>query len=68
MGDANKPLRYKPVNLMQDALVPICFAEQILPGTCEYALHHLLEYQVDLSAFDLHYIIERTLYRRRTGG
>ena len=55
MEDAHKPPRYKPVNLMQDALVPICFAKQILSGTFEYALHHLLERQVDLSAFDLHY-------------
>ena len=47
--------RYKPVNLQQDAFVPICFDKQILPGTFEYALHHLLEHQVDLSAFDAHY-------------
>ena len=47
--------RYKPVNLQQDAFVPIRFDRQILPGTFEYALHHLLEQQVDLSAFDDHY-------------
>ena len=47
--------RYKPVNLQQDAFVPICFDKQILPGTFEYALHHLLEETVDLSAFDAHY-------------
>lgn len=47
--------RYKPVNLQQDAFVPIRFDKQILPGTFEYALHHLLEHTVDLSAFDAHY-------------
>jgi transposase len=47
--------RYKPVNLQQDAFVPIRFDRQILPGTFEYALHHLLEETVDLSAFDAHY-------------
>ncbi len=47
--------RYKPVNLQQDAFVPICFDKQILPGTFEYALHHLFEHSVDLSAFDAQY-------------
>ena len=47
--------RYKPVNLQQDAFVPIRFDKQILPGTFEYALHYLLEETVDLSAFDAHY-------------
>ena len=47
--------RYKPVNLQQDSFVPICFEKQVLPGTFEYALHHLMEQRVDLSAFDAHY-------------
>jgi transposase len=47
--------RYKPTNHAQDAFVPICFEKQILPGTPEYALHHLMEHEVDLSAFDAHY-------------
>ena len=47
--------RYKPVNLAQDAFVPVCFEKQILPGSFEYALHHLMEHRVDLSAFDAHY-------------
>ena len=47
--------RYKPVNLAQDAFVPVCFEKQILPGTFEYALHHLMEHKVDLSAFDAYY-------------
>jgi len=46
--------RYKPDNLHQDAFVPICFEQQILPGTFEYALHHLMD-KVDLSAFDEQY-------------
>lgn len=47
--------RYKPVNLQQDAFVPLCFDKQILPGTFEYALHHLMEHRIDLCAFDAHY-------------
>jgi len=47
--------RYKPANLGQDAFVPICFEKQIVPGTFEYALHHLMEHTVDLSAFDAQY-------------
>jgi transposase len=47
--------RYKPDHLEQDAFVPVCFDKQILPGTFEYALHHLLEHRVDLSAFDGQY-------------
>jgi len=54
MEDEKKP-RYKPTNLQQDAFVPLCFDKQILPGTFEYALHHLLEHKVDLSAFDEQY-------------
>jgi hypothetical protein len=37
--------RYKPINLQQDAFVAIAFDKQILPGTFEFALHHLLEHQ-----------------------
>jgi transposase len=55
MEEPKNPPRYKPVNLQQDAFVPICFDKQILPGTFEYALHHLMEHQVDLSAFDADY-------------
>jgi len=46
--------RYKPDNLQQDAFVAVRFDQQILPGTFEYALHHLMD-QVDLSAFDDHF-------------
>ena len=51
----DKKPRYKPINLQQDAFVPLRFDKQILPGTFEYALHHLMERQVDLSAFDAQY-------------
>lgn len=47
--------RYNPVNLPQDVFVPLCFDKQIFPGTFEYASHHLMEHQVDLSAFDACY-------------
>ncbi len=47
--------RHKSANLQQDAFVPIGFDKQILPWTFEYALHHLMEHIVGLSAFDVHY-------------
>ncbi len=47
--------RYKPDHLQQDAFVAIRFDKQILPGTFERALHHLMEHRIDLSAFDRQY-------------
>jgi len=32
--------------------VAVDLAHQLLPGTFEHALHHLLEHAIDLSAFD----------------
>lgn len=32
--------------------LPVDLARQLLPGTFEHALHHLLEHAIDLSAFD----------------
>lgn len=44
-----------PCDYRQSSMVVINFDDQILPGTFEYALHHLIEHQVDLSAFHAHY-------------
>lgn len=43
--------RYRPVDT-QPKLIPIDLAQQLLPGTFEHALHHLLEHEIDLSGFD----------------
>ncbi len=46
--------RYKPVDT-QPKFVAIDLAAQLLPGTFEYALHHLLEQAIDLRPFDARY-------------
>jgi transposase len=47
--------RYKPVD-NQPCFLPVNLAEQLLPGTFEYALNHLVDSgAVPLSAFDAHY-------------
>jgi transposase len=43
--------RYKHIDT-QPKLLPVDLARQLLPGTFEHALHHLLEGAVDLSHFD----------------
>lgn len=47
--------RYKPVNYGQMTMIPVDFADQILPGTFEHTLHHLIEEKLSLRAFDLAY-------------
>ena len=47
--------KYKPVNYEQMTMIPVDFAEQILPGTFEHTLHHLIEGELSLRAFDEDY-------------
>ena len=44
--------RYKPYSYAQGKFIPIHFAKQILPGTFEYTLNHLIDHELDLSVFD----------------
>ena len=43
--------RYKSYSYDQGKLIPVYFKEQILPGTFEYALNHLIDHELDLSIF-----------------
>jgi transposase len=43
--------RYKPVN-RDPLLLPVVLTEQIQPGTFEFALDHLVDHELDLSALD----------------
>ncbi len=43
--------RYKPTQ-RNGMFIPVVFEEQIQPGTFEFALHHLVEDQLDLRALD----------------
>lgn len=47
--------RYKDYNYEQGKMIPISFREQILPGTFEYTLSHLIDHELDLSIFDQRY-------------
>jgi len=53
--------KYKPVNYDQLTMIPVDFAEQILPGSFEHTLHHLIEDELSLRAFD-------ETYRNDEGG
>jgi len=39
---------YKPDLSCQSKFIPIDFAQQIIPGTFEYALSHIVDKHVDL--------------------
>jgi transposase len=43
--------RYKPAQ-RNGIFVPVVFEEQIQPGTFEFALHHLVDTELDLTALD----------------
>ncbi len=47
--------RYKPVDPYLSKMLPVRFADQILPGTFEYAVNWLVDHQIDLSVFDARY-------------
>ncbi len=43
--------RYKPYNYSQGEFIPIQFEKQILPESFEYALNHIVDNVMDVSAF-----------------
>jgi len=47
--------RFKTVNYAQTTLLPISFDRQILPGSFEFTLRHLIDNELDLSVFDHRY-------------
>ena len=52
--------RYKPYSYGQGKFIPIHFEKQILPGTFEYSLNHLIDHELDLTFFDERYKNEET--------
>jgi transposase len=44
--------KYKPYNYDQSLLMPICLKDQLIPGTIEFAIHHLVDTRLDLSLLD----------------
>jgi transposase len=47
--------RYKDYNYDQAKLLPVSFSRQILPGSFEYSLSHLIDHELDLSVFAARY-------------
>ncbi|KZN15486.1 transposase [Marinomonas sp. TW1] len=43
---------YKPDLSCQSKFIPIDFSQQIVPGTFEYALSHIIDKHLDLTSFD----------------
>ncbi len=52
--------RYKPYSYAQGKFISIHFANQILPGTFEYSLNHLVDHELDLSLFDARFRNDQT--------
>ena len=48
----NVMANYKPDLSCQSKFIPIDFSQQIIPGTFEYALSHIVDEHLDLSTFD----------------
>lgn len=47
--------RYKEYSYEQGKLIPVHFKDQILPGSFEYALNHIVDQELDLSLFESRY-------------
>jgi transposase len=52
--------RYKYYNYDQLMMVPVSLEDQLIPGTLEYAIHHVVEERLDLSMFDDRYCNDET--------
>ena len=52
--------RYKHYNYDQLKLLPISFSRQILPGTFEYTLSHIIDHELNLSNFDARFNNDET--------
>ncbi len=51
--------RYKQIDT-SPRLIPVDLERQLLPGTFEHALNHLIDHELDLSGFDARYKNDRT--------
>lgn len=47
--------RYRSDDYNQLMMVPVSLEKQLMPGTLEYAIHHVVEERLDLSIFDDRY-------------
>ena len=52
--------RYKDYSYDQGKMIPVYFKDQILPGSFEYALNHIVDQELDLSVFEPRYKNDET--------
>jgi len=52
--------RYRQYDYNQLIMVPVSLEDQLIPGTLEYAIHHVIEERLDLSNFDDRYCNDET--------
>ena len=52
--------RYKSYDLNQTKMIPLCYADQILPGSFEHALGEIVEEHLDLTVFEARYCNDET--------
>ena len=52
--------KYKHYDYSQSTLIPVSLEEQLIPGTLEFAIHHLVESRMDTSIFDDRYKNDET--------
>ena len=52
--------RFKHYDYGQMKMLPVSFEQQILPGTFEYTLNHLIDHEIDLRVFAQRYRNDET--------
>ena len=52
--------RYKNYNYAQGQFITVDFASQIREGSFEFALNHIIDNELDLSAFDSEFKNDKT--------
>jgi transposase len=52
--------RFKPYDLNQLKMIPLCYADQIVEGSFEHALNEIVEEHLDLAVFDKRYANDET--------
>ena len=52
--------RFKHYDYGQMKMLPVSFSEQILPGTFEHTLNHLIDHEIDLEVFEHRYRNDET--------
>lgn len=52
--------RFKHYDYGQMKMLPVSFAQQILPGTFEHTLNHLIDHEIDLAVFEDRYRNDET--------